>query len=146
LNCVNPDTGLAKRINLARGGKRPGAGGPKGFDKIAQHLRLKEMVAAEQDAMTSAQIEAAKGVKYLVARNKKGGKFTHLTAELAKRILSGEDKENEIVEEWEKLPSTQAYAYLLDQTVGKATDVQEISVTVDSRADRIAAARKRLGK
>src|SRR5678815_544469 len=101
------------------------------------------MVFAEQEAMTAAQIEAAKGVKYLVARNKKGGKFTHLTEEMAKLILSGEDQENEIVEEWEKLPNVQAYAYLIDQAVGKSTEVQEINLTVDARADRVLAARKR---
>lgn len=81
---------------------------------------------AAQDEMTYAQIQAAKGMKYLVARSKKGGKFVHLTEEGAKRILSGEDSENEIVEEWEKLPNTQAFVYLMDQTVGKPTEVQEI--------------------
>ena len=41
---------------------------------------MRAMVAAGQDSRVAAQIEAAKGVKYLVAREKKGGKFKHLTA------------------------------------------------------------------
>lgn len=93
--------------------------------------------------MTEGQIAAAAGVKYLVARNKKGGKFTHLTAEGAKAILAGEDKENEIVEEWEKLPSPQAYAYLMDQTIGKAVNVVEGTLVV-SLGQRIKQAQARL--
>jgi hypothetical protein len=69
--------------------------------------------------MTDSQISAAEGVSYLVARDKKGGKFKHLTEEGAKAILSGQDKENEIAEEWEKLPNTQAFAYLIDRVFGK---------------------------
>ena len=93
-------------------------------------MRLREQVAAAQDRMTEGQIAAAAGVKYLVARNKKGGKFTHLTEEGAKAILAGKDKENEIVEEWEKLPSPQAYAYLMDQTIGKAVNIVEADVSM----------------
>lgn len=120
--------------------KTPNLGGrPKGFDKVEAHDRLRAMVFAAQDDMTGAQIAAAKGVKYLVARNKKGGKFTHLTEEKAKAILSGKDKENEIVEEWEKLPSTQAYAYLMDQAIGRATETHEVQVTL-SLEERIKAA------
>jgi len=131
---------------LARGGKREGAGRPEGtggFDKLRQQMRLREQVAAAQDRMTDGQIAAAAGVKYLVARNKKGGKFTHLTEDGAKAILSGQDKENEIVEEWEKLPSPQAYAYLMDQTIGKAVNVVEGHMTV-SLEERIKAADERI--
>lgn len=121
------------------------AGGrPKGFDKLKAHERLRAMVAARQDRMTEAQISAAEGVKYLVARDKKGGKFRHLTEEGAKAILSGEDTENEIVEEWEKVPSTQAYAYLMDQTIGKPKDEHEVNLTIQGLEERIKAADKRV--
>jgi len=62
---------------MPRGGARPGAGRKKGFDALRQHERIREMVAAAQDEMVAAQIEAAKGIKYLVAREKKTGKFKH---------------------------------------------------------------------
>jgi hypothetical protein len=62
------------------------------------------MVAAAQDETVATQIEAAKAVKYLVARQTKGGKVKHLTGDEAMRILSGQDAEHAIVEEWEKPP------------------------------------------
>ncbi len=116
---------------MPRGGARPNTR-PKGpFDKLKAHMRLQELYWASQERMTEAQIAAAAGVKYLVARNKKGGKFTHLTEEGAKRILSGEDSENEIVEEWEKLPNSQAFAYLTDQALGKPKNIVEADVNVN---------------
>jgi len=86
------------------------------------------MVAAAQDEMVDAQIAAAMGIKYVVAREKKGGKFKHLTEEQAKLILSGQDTEHTIVEEWEKPPSTQAFADLMDRVLGKAKDVVDANV------------------
>jgi hypothetical protein len=86
------------------------------------------MVAAAQDEMVAAQIEAAKGVKYLVARDRKGGKFKHLTKEEAEAILKGEGQGRVIVEEWEKPPSTQAFADLMDRVLGKAKDVVDANV------------------
>jgi len=110
-------------------GKTKHAGGrPKGFDKLRQHMRLCEMVAARQDSMTEAQISAAEGVKYLVARNKKGGKFTHLTAESAQAILSGQNTEDEIIEEWEKIPSTAAFTDLMNRVLGKPADTVSADV------------------
>lgn len=133
---------------MPRGGLRnPPGGRPEGsgagFDKLRQQMRLKEQVAAAQDRMTEGQIAAAAGIKYLVARNKKGGTFKHLTEEGAKAILSGQDKENEIVEEWEKPPSPQAYAYLMDQTIGKPANVVEATVTL-KLGERIKQAQARL--
>ena len=113
---------------MPHGGARPGAGRKKGFDALRQHERIREMVAAAQDEMVAAQIAAAKGVKYLVAREKKGGKFKHLTKEQTEAILSGRDTDHTIVEEWEKPPSTQAFADLMDRVLGKAKDVVEMDV------------------
>ena len=113
---------------MRHGGARSGAGRKKGFDALRQHERIREMVAAAQDEMVAAQIEAAKGIKYLVAREKKGGKFTHLTKEAAEAILSGKDTTREIVEEWEKPPSTQAWADFADRVLGKAKNTVEMDV------------------
>lgn len=110
---------MAKRDAKLRPKTRNLGGRPKGFNAVLEHDRLRDKVLKRMDRMADAQISAAEGVKYLVARNKKGGKFTHLTEERAKAILSGKDHENEIVEEWEKLPNTQAFMYLIDRVFGK---------------------------
>src|SRR5262245_55749155 len=113
---------------LPRGGARRGAGRKKGFDALRQHERIREMVAAAQDAMVDAQIAAAIGIKYLVARDKKGGKLKHLTEAEAKAILNGQDTERYIVEQWEKPPSTRAFADLTDRVLGKAKDIVDANV------------------
>jgi len=106
-------------------------GRPKTWDAIKAHERLRTLVMESMDSMTQAQISAAEGVKYLVARNKKGGKFTHLTEEGAKRILSGEDSENEIIEEWEKVPSTPAFTDLMNRVLGKPAETVNTDVKGD---------------
>ena len=70
--------------------------------------------------MTDAQIAAAQGLKYMVGRAKKGGKFKHLTAEQVKAHLEGQESEFEVIELWEKLPSTQAFSDLMDRAMDKA--------------------------
>lgn len=123
---------------MPRGGARPNTR-PKGpFDKLKAHMRLQELYWEGQERMTKAQIAAAAGVNYLVARNKKGGKFRHLTAEAAQVILDGGESDEEIVEEWEKLPNPQAFAYLTDQALGRATQVIEAEVKVGADADLLA--------
>lgn len=110
---------MAKREAKLRPKTKNRGGRPKGFDAVLEHDRLRDKVLARLDRMADSQISAAEGVSYLVARDKKGGKFKHLTEEGAKAILSGKDKDNEIAEEWEKLPSTQAFSYLMDRVFGK---------------------------
>lgn len=71
--------------------------------------------------MIYAQIEAAKGIKYLMAREKKGGKFVPVTEGMAKAIAEGTDTKHELMEVWEKPPSTHAFADLMDRSLDKAS-------------------------
>lgn len=68
------------------------------------------------------------GVKYLVARQKRGGKFVHLTEELANAILTGKDTDHEMLDVWEKLPNVQAFADLINRTLGKPAEHVEAEV------------------
>lgn len=121
---------------MPRGGARPNSGPKKGtkfaktLDKEAAREALREMVKASLRPMVEAQIAAATGVKYLVGRARKGGKFKHLTAEQVQAILSGEDSEYEVLELWEKPPSTQAFQDLLDRTLDRPSQ----HVAVDGAA------------
>jgi hypothetical protein len=129
-----------------RGGARQGAGRPKGFDKERARQKLREMVWAEMDAMTQAQIDNAKGIKYLVVRERKGGKFVRVTEAMA-NVKLGQANGEEIVEVWEKDPSVHAYSDLMDRTIGRPKEVLEAEVTLrGDLVDRLKAGRDRLAK
>jgi hypothetical protein len=135
---------------MARGGKREGAGRPKG-SKDAQTLnkelareKLRELVFQHLYPMTESQIASAKGIHYLVVREIKTGKFV-------KRVIEDEDlivdDQKEVIEVYAKDPSAQAYSYLLDQAIDKATNPpQVVEVGIRDLGDRIKAARERIGK
>lgn len=115
------------------GGKRPGAGKPKGvrwpssLKKEEARERLRQHITAELLPMTDAQIAHAKGIKYLVVRAKNGGKFLRVTEAMAKARL-GDDEE--IIEVWEKDPSTAAYIDLANRCLDKPKEqVQEVQVS-----------------
>ncbi len=112
---------------MAHGGKRSGSGLKKGqkigphkatvletIDKALKREELRRLVAASLEPMVRAQVANAVGLKYLVTRDKKSGKFIRVTEAMAKAKL-GDD--SEIIEVWEKDPSVQAFSYLLDQTI-----------------------------
>jgi hypothetical protein len=110
---------------------------PKGYktaktmDKEAAREALREIVKANLPEMVSAQIENAKGLKYLVARDKKTGKFVRLTAEMAEKLGGEQDTEREVIEVWEKDPSVQAFTDLLNRTIDlPAKPVEEVKQDV----------------
>lgn len=140
-----------------KGGKRPGAGRPKGTarllkertalmtaqDKEMARLRVQALVFAELDPLVHAQIANAKGISYLVTRDKRTGKFIRVTEAMAK---AKQGDAEEIIEVWEKDPSVHAFTDLMNRTLDKpAEQVQEIKVS--GSLDIVAvlqAARKRL--
>jgi hypothetical protein len=103
--------------------KRPyyGGGMPKGhktakvLEREAEREALRQMVMANMRPMLEAQIANAKGIKYLVVREK-SGKFVRVTESMAKvKLGPGE----EIVEVWEKDPNVHAFQDLMDRTFDK---------------------------
>jgi len=150
------------------GGRRKGAGRPKGIhtkhkstvDKAALRAVLQGEVAKEWTPMIQAQIKHAKGINYLVYRQKKGGKFTKVTAANAEALFklaeAGREDGGVIVEVWEKEPSTQAFADLANRTIDKpaetllATLEGALTIELESRLkagrDRLAKAKRGDGK
>lgn len=100
------------------------------FDKEQLRLVVRERIAAEIGPMLDAQIANAKGIKFLMARARKGGKFVRLTQEMVEAIQSGQDTQHELIEVWEKDPSVQAFTDLLNRTIDKPTD--HVETTGDS--------------
>jgi len=138
---------------MPRGGKRPGAGRPKGskepktLEKEAAREALRNMVKAKLQPMVEAQIANAMGIKYLVKRDAKTGKFVTLDeAQAAQMIASGDV---ELVEVWEKVPNVQAFQDLLDRTLDKPTqhvDMKAEHSGAVALVDTLAEARKRLNE
>ena len=135
---------------MPRGGKRPGAGRPKGSKEPQTLLRdmereaMRQMVMAETAPMVAAQIANAKGIKYLVKRDAKTGKFVTLDeAQTAKMIASGDI---ELIEVWEKIPNVQAFDSLMDRTYDKPTQHVDMKadVNVSTVEQRLRAGRKRV--
>lgn len=115
-------------MKTQHGGKRAGAGKPKGVKwpstlaKEAARELTRQKITAALEPMLEAQVAHAIGLKYLVARHKKTGKFAKLTEDLTTAIASGENTEYESIEVWAKDPSVQAFSDLLNRAIDKPSE------------------------
>lgn len=80
--------------------------------------------------MTEAQIANAKGLKFLVLRHAKSGKFIKRIEDASGTIKVNPDQE--IIEVWAKDPSVQAFTDLMNRTIDKPAETitGEINHTV----------------
>lgn len=115
---------------MASGGPRPGSGRPKGrrsgatLDKLAARELVRQMVTQHLQPLIEAQVAQATGLKYLVVRDKATGKFLRV----GKAGARGSAEET--IEVWEKDPSTEAFAKLMDRALDQAAKPAEaLSVT-----------------
>jgi hypothetical protein len=121
---------------MGHGGKRPGAGGkpgPRGQYKSTitkQQARdaLRELVIRKLERLVDAQLANAQGLKYLVTRDKKTGKFIRVTQAMAK-AKQGSDEET--IEVWEKDPNVQAFSDLLDRALDKPVNAVQLEHSGD---------------
>ena len=131
---------------MPRGGKRPGAGAKPGnqngmnVEKVAYRQKARDLIGPHMADVIAAHIANAKGIKYLVVREKATGKFLRV-GELAAAATE------EIIEVWEKDPSIEAAKVLLDRLLDKPSEHVEMDVTGKiSLVETLSAARKRLAK
>ena len=109
------------------GGKRPNSGPAKGtkyaptLTKAEQRESHRRVIDQHVGEMLEAQITHAKGLKYLVTREK-SGKFVRVTEAMAKARLGSDDF---IVEVWEKDPSTQAFSDLMNRAYDKPKEQEQ---------------------
>ncbi len=134
---------------MKHGGKRLGGGRRKGsknvrtLEKEESRRLLREKVTAELGPLVDAQIKNALGIKYLVVREKKGGKFLRVTEAMAQAKLG---KGEEIIEVWEKDPSVHAFSDLMNRALDKPKEqVLEVSIEGDIVA-RLIEGRKRVAE
>ena len=103
---------------------------------------VRQAVAKELLPMLRGQIAQAKGLRYLVTRDKATGKFIRVGPATAKNA------KEETIEVWEKDPSTQAWDSLTNRAMGKpAEQLREMQVSADAellkRLDLLDAGRAR---
>lgn len=129
------------------GGARPGAGRPKGrkntatLAKEASREATRAIILPHMADMLEAQLSHAKGLKYLVVRDKKTGKFIRVTEAMAK-AKSGQSDDEETIEVWEKDPSVQAFTDLMNRVNDKPKE-QEQDLNVRGSLDIVDLLRKR---
>ncbi len=118
---------------MPRGGKRAGAGLPKGYKfpqtltKDAIRAQVQARVSAALMPLLDAQIANAQGLKYLVVRQKSTGKFVRVTEAMARLRAEESPEEHEIIEVWEKDPSVQAFTDLLNRAADKPIEAVELT-------------------
>jgi hypothetical protein len=122
------------------GGPRPNSGRPKGrkaqktLDKEQARELVRQMVTQSLQPLVQAQLDNARGLRYLVTRDKSTGKFVRVTEAMARQKLG---KHEELVEVWEKDPNVSAFADLLNRALDKPKEqVQEIKITGDEEQIR----------
>lgn len=121
---------------MPKGGKRIGAGRPKGTtgipqqatrDKAAMREAVRRVVEKHMDEMLESQIAHAKGIKYLVARSRAGGKFERVSPDQLDKMLAGQDDGSIVLEVWDKDPSVQSFTDLCNRAMDKPTEHHELT-------------------
>ena len=110
---------------MGHGGRRAGAGrktGQKVLDKLAARELVRQMVTERLQPLIDAQVANAAGLKYLVTRDKRTGKFIRVTEAMAK---AKQGDSEEIIEVWEKDPSVQAFTDLLNRALDKPAEQKQ---------------------
>lgn len=134
---------------MPRGGFRPGSGPKKGApspvtaDKVALRKKARALIAPHLKALIESQISNAKGLSYLVYRDKKTGKFERV------KNIDAVDQDAEKIEVWEKDPSVQAFTDLMNRCLDKPAEHHEISGADGGPIEvvtRLTNARKRLAE
>lgn len=105
---------------------------PKGYKthktiaKEAAREALRQIILQRMERLVDAQIAHAEGLKYLVTRDRKTGKFIRVTEAMAK---AKEGHNEETIEVWEKDPSVQAFTDLMNRAIDKPAEHVELSGT-----------------
>ena len=112
-------------------GKKKGHKAPQTIEKEAARERIRQRVFEALDPLLDAQISNAQGLKYLVTRNVKTGKFEKVTKERMEGLLeAGEAEQLETIEVWDKDPNVYAFADLMNRSAGKPVEAVEVDAKV----------------
>jgi hypothetical protein len=108
------------------GGKRPNSGPAKGtkyaptISKEAGRELVRQVVLNHLEDMMAAQVAHAKGLTYLVRRDKGSGKFVRVTADMLDK-----QSEDDVIEMWTKEPNVPAFTDLLNRALDKPKEQEQ---------------------
>ena len=111
------------------GGKRPGAGAKSLKDNAnSNEKRLlrataRALIGPHMAELIAAHAAHAKGLSYLVYRDKETGKFERVKA------IEDVDQSVDTIEVWEKDPSTQSFTDLMNRLLDKPSEHVEMEIT-----------------
>ena len=118
-------SGTASRSNGKKGGRPRGSKAEKTLTKELGREIVRQAVLANIKPLLDAQMANAMGLKYLIVRDKRSGKFIRVP-EIRAKVLK---EDEELVEVWEKDPSVPAFTDLLNRALDKPAE-QEQSVDI----------------
>lgn len=128
---------------MPHGGKRPGAGRRKdtetsvqvreqrSIEKAVLREETRRLIAPHLPRLIAAQIENGAGLKYVVTRDKKTGKFLRVGPAQAANPTE------ETIEVWEKDPSVQAFTDLMNRVIDKPAE-QELQIKLSADHELLA--------
>lgn len=133
---------------MPRGGKRPGAGLKKGYkfsktlEKEAAREAQRAMITRQLAPLTEAHINNAIGIKHLMLRDPKTGKFERVKDEAGIDVALA--SEGEAIWIYTKDPSVEAFKTLMDRALDKPIEQIQATLIVTDLDARIEAGRKKL--
>src|SRR5215831_5852396 len=128
---------------MANGGARPGAGRPRGkkmlktLEKEAARELVRQKITERLETLIDAQIDNAEGIRHLMMRDPKTGRFERITGD-AKQVDKAIKSKNAC---WiyTKAPNVQAFTDLMNRALDKPAEHVEIegagSITIRWQRD-----------
>ena len=139
-------------MKSTHGGRRPGAGKPKGhrapqtLAKLEAREFARQLITAKLQPLIDAQIEHAIGIQHFFLRDETTQQFIRITnPKEIERALNQKSKHYWI---FTKDPSVQAFTDLMNRALDKPAEQVEVDVTVhtDQITARLLAGRERLAQ
>lgn len=141
------------RDGSRHGGKRSGAGRPKGtkdpqtLTKELAREAARRQIIEEQDALIAAQIQHAKGIQHFFLRNEKTKQFERVKDPKLIQAALNKGEEGSFYWIFTKDPSVQAFTELMNRALDKPAEQitidQTVTVIHTELNRRIAEGRKR---
>ncbi len=115
-----------------RGGRREGAGRPKGaksastITKEQAREALRQVVIAQMEKLVAAQLDNATGIRHFIVRGP-GGKFERLTEpeQIEAALNADEAEEGKTYWIYTKDPSVQAFTDLMNRALDKPKEQEQ---------------------